>query len=319
MSRARSPDRGKAEKLYIKYNGKIKLKEIAETLGLPEGTIRGWKNKDKWEHKLNGTLQKTKVEVKNMERSKRKVNKINKEPIAEEVEEVLNNSELTDKQRLFCVLYAKCMNATKAYLKVYKCTYGTAMVNGSNLLRNTKVREQIDKLIGAKCNKEFLGRSVIQKYIDIAFADIGDYIQFGKKYKLKWTKDKDGNDIPVIDPETGEQKVYEYNYLDLKESTLVDTTLISEVSEGKDGIKFKLLDKMKALDFLTKHCDLLSDEEKIILDIENKKLQGEKLQADIEKLKAETNRITDNDEVEVEDDGFLAALNGRAIEVWNNE
>ena len=59
---------------------------------------------------------------------------------------------------------------------------------------------------------------------------------------------------------------------------------------------------MKAMDVLSKLSNLLSDEEKTKLDIEYKKLQQLKLQADIAKTKAETNRITDNDEGEIEDD-----------------
>ncbi len=51
-----------------------------------------------------------------------------------------------------------------------------------------------------------------------------------------------------------------YNYVRLGESNQVDGTLISEISEGKDEVKIKLTDKMKALDFLTKNCNLLSDE-----------------------------------------------------------
>ncbi|WP_407314644.1 phage terminase small subunit-related protein [Desulfosporosinus sp. SB140] len=31
--------------------------EIASQLNLPSGTIRGWKNKDKWDEQLNGTFQ----------------------------------------------------------------------------------------------------------------------------------------------------------------------------------------------------------------------------------------------------------------------
>ena len=65
--------------------------------------------------------------------------------------------------------------------------------------------------------------------------------------------------------------------------------------------------------------NLLSDEEKTNLELEYKKLQGEKLRAEIEKIKAEANRITGNDEPEVEDDGFLEALKGRTAEVWNDE
>lgn len=58
MGRARDPRREEAFALYQKSGGKALLKEIAETLALPEGTIRGWKRKDKWEQKLNGTFQK---------------------------------------------------------------------------------------------------------------------------------------------------------------------------------------------------------------------------------------------------------------------
>lgn len=37
-----------------------------------------------------------------------------KEPIAEEVKEVLGNSELTDKQGLFCIYYIKRFKEIKA-------------------------------------------------------------------------------------------------------------------------------------------------------------------------------------------------------------
>ncbi len=289
MAREKSPERIKAKEIYLSSKGNIVLKDIAEELGVTDVKIRKWKNLDKWDEELKGNVplkeNKKKVGRTIKKNTNKENNKKDEEPIANEVKKVMENEELNDKQRLFCVIYAKCFNATKSYQKVYRCTYETAMVNGSNLLRNTKIKEQIDSLTAIQFNKEALKRSVIQKYIDIAFADIGDYVKFGKKYRAVWTKDKEGRDIPVIDPNTGEQKIKEYNYLDLKESSLVDTTLINEVAEGKDGIKFKLADKMKALDFLTKHCNLLSDEEKIKLDIANKQLQNVKLQAETEKIK----------------------------------
>ncbi|AGK95617.1 phage terminase small subunit [Clostridium pasteurianum] len=70
MPRQRSPSRDKAFEIYKENNGNIDLVKIAETLNLSPGTIRGWKNKDQWDDKLNGTFQ-TKVK-KNTERSKRK-------------------------------------------------------------------------------------------------------------------------------------------------------------------------------------------------------------------------------------------------------
>lgn len=66
MPRLRDPNRDRAFEIYQKSGGKIDLVEIASQLNLSPGTIRGWKSKDDWEHRLNGTLRK------NTERSKRK-------------------------------------------------------------------------------------------------------------------------------------------------------------------------------------------------------------------------------------------------------
>jgi len=292
MARQRSPARDEAKKLYLDSNGTMKLVDIAAKLNLKDSQIRKWKSQDEWERELKGALPKTNSNVTNQKVTKKKGTK---ELIADEVKEVLENTELTDKQRLFCVIYAKRMNATKAYQQAYHCSYETAMVAGPRLLGNVRIKEQVDSLTQLQFNKEALKRSVIQKYIDIAFADITDYVQFGQDYYV--VKDKEGN--PKLDDE-GNIVTKPYNYVRLGESNQVDGTLISEISEWKDGVKIKLADKMKALDFLTKHCNLLSDEEKIKLDIENKKLQNAKLVAEIEKVKSEN--LDEDIEYIIEDD-----------------
>lgn len=66
MARVRSLNRDKAFEIYKEHNGNIDLVEIADILNISSGTIRGWKNKDDWEEKIKGTLQK------NAERSKNK-------------------------------------------------------------------------------------------------------------------------------------------------------------------------------------------------------------------------------------------------------
>lgn len=67
MSRAKNPNREKAELMYVESGGKIPLVEIASTLGIPEGTVRSWKNRYKWDSFLNNkedaTLQKEKRNV----------------------------------------------------------------------------------------------------------------------------------------------------------------------------------------------------------------------------------------------------------------
>lgn len=66
MPKPRDPKRDEAFEIYEQSKGKIQLVEIASQLDISPGTVRGWKSKDKWDSKLNGTLQKK------TERSKRK-------------------------------------------------------------------------------------------------------------------------------------------------------------------------------------------------------------------------------------------------------
>lgn len=204
----------------------------------------------------------------NRTKQKKKKNKATvKEPVIE-------NDELNDKQRLFCVYYIKYFNATKAYQKAYECEYTTAMVNGSRLLRNAKISDEIDRLKAEQANELKLDvRDVLQKYIDIAFADITDFVEFGRE--------------TVADDETGLE--YEVNKVKFKDSSEVDGTIITEVKQGKDGVSVKLADKMKALEFLAKYTDLLSDNDK-------KRLQEEKLKMDIEKTKAEIDNLANANE-----------------------
>ncbi|MFQ9726515.1 MAG: hypothetical protein ACLRYN_02820 [Clostridium perfringens] len=63
-----------------------------------EKTISNWKCRDKW----NIVLQKNTD------------NNMKKEPIAEEVKEVLGNAELTDKQGLFYISYIKRFKEIRA-------------------------------------------------------------------------------------------------------------------------------------------------------------------------------------------------------------
>ena len=123
---APDPRAEQAEKLF--REGK-KLIEIAETLGVPEGTVRSWKNRYNW---MINQMQRCKTRNANVAK---KINTKNK-AAEDAVNQVMENTDLTDKQRLFCVLYVRSFNATKAYQKAYRCSYETAMVEGWNTLRN---------------------------------------------------------------------------------------------------------------------------------------------------------------------------------------
>lgn len=273
---ARAPDQ-RIEQAKVLYNKGLKLIDIANQLGIPEGTVRSWKNRYNWDCNVA-------KEKRNVAKTKKNKKQNQEEPSVDEVSSVMKNSELTDKQRLFCIHYIRCFNATKAYQKAYGCSYETAMVEGSSHLRNPKIKSEILKLKQERLNREFLSEAdIFQKYMDIAFADITDYMTFGTE------------EVPVMamygpvkikDPETGEEKQLTkiVNTVRFKDSTEVDGTILSEVKQGKDGANIKLPDRMKALQWLSDHMDMATEEQK----------------AKIAQIKAQTDKLTGNNQ-EIED------------------
>ena len=255
VPRARDPNRDKAFEIYKKYKGNIQNREISQKLNVPEKTISGWKCKDKWNQKMNGVLQK------NTEYSEPKKNR-KKDVAIEEVNQIIENSELTDKQRLFCIYYVRCFNATKAYQKAYECSYETAMVEGSKCLRKPKVKEEICKLKQNRLNQEFLSEEdIFQKYMDIAFSDITDYVSF-KTEEVPVMSMK--GPVEIKNQKTGQTEILKEkaSVVRLKDSTTVDGTIVSEIRQGKDGVSIKLADRMKALQWLSDHMDLATEEQK---------------------------------------------------------
>ena len=255
MPRARDPNRDKAFEIYKKHKGKIQNREISKLLNVPEKTVSGWKCKDKWNQKMNGVLQK------DTEYSERKKN-IKKQADVEEVNQVIENPELTDKQRLFCICYVRCFNATKAYQKAYGCDYRTAQSNGYKLLTNTYIKQEIRNLKQTRLNREFLSEEdIFQMYMDIAFADITDYVSFGRE-----TVEVMGafGPVQVKNEKTGKKEILkrEINTVRFKESDSVDGRLISEIKQRKDGASIKLADRMKALQWLSDHMNLATEEQK---------------------------------------------------------
>lgn len=288
MARERSPNRDKAKEMYLSARGEIKLTDIAAHLKVSDSQIRKWKSTDKWDLELNGALPKSNSNTTNKKGAKKERTNEKKEPIAKEVEEVIGNNDLTDKQRLFCIYYLKLHNATKAYQKAYGCRYETAMVNGCKLLRNPKIDKQLKELKAERMNSAFLTtEDILQKYIDIAFADINDYLEVEVKTKER----EDGtlarwNNVVVLSD--------------------FDGSIVTEISQGKDGVKVKLADKMRALDFLAKYNGMLSA------------AVVQKLEMEREKLAIMKRKEAPEDE-EIEDDGFIAALSTHVGEVWDDE
>lgn len=261
MPRARSPERDLAYQLWLDSGKKKKLKEIAEELGVPEGQVRKWKNLDKWDADVP---KKTKGNV-----PKREVHKAAKR--------ITENQELTDKQKLFCIYFSKSLNATSAYQKAYGCSYVAALTNGSRMLGNDRIAAEIRRLKQERYAQALLSpEDIFQKYMDIAFADMGDYLSWGQEEEPVIAQ---FGPVQIPNPETGEKEtlMQNVNVVRLKESRDVDTTLIGEVKQGRDGITVKLPDRMKALEWLADHMDMATAEQKA---------RTEKIIAETEKLRA---------------------------------
>ena len=252
MPRSRSPDSIKAEVMY--KNG-MNLVDIAKEIGKPPGTVRRWKSTQGWDSERSG--KKANARKQETEQNNKKV-----EAIAPEVEQVIENPNLTDKQRLFCLHYVKCFNATKAYQKAYECKYETALTNGPALLRNARIKEEIQSLKQGRLNKAMLeGPDVFQWYLDIARADITDFTDFGNM---------------EIETDNGPMTI---SYVNIKDAKEVDGTLLSEVSKGKDGVKVKLADRIKAMQWISDHMDLATPEQKEkvkLLQAQRRKLESDK-------------------------------------------
>ncbi|WP_313150759.1 terminase small subunit [Lysinibacillus capsici] len=252
---------------------KITLADLAEKHNIKLGTLKSRKSREKWSR---DATEKDATKTK-------KVATIKEDESKEEIVYFTDDdgSGLNDKQRLFIAYYVKCWNATKAYQKAYKCDYATANANGSRLLANASIREEIIKVRDGLTEDALLDkRTLIQKWIDIAFADITDYVKFGRQEEVVYNDDGQ----PELDM-NGNVKTYAFNYVHLNESAEIDGSLITEVKQGKDGISVKLADKMKALEFLSKHMDLLNENERKQLQNEQLRCSNEAKRIEIEQYK----------------------------------
>lgn len=281
-----------AEKDYVKG---MKYKDIAEKYDVSLNTVKSWKKRYGW-NRDRGAPKGKSVHTK-----KKVAPPVSDDDNAQEItlDNFLEDSDLTEKQRLFCLYYVRSFNATQSAIKA-GYSPATAHVQGPRLLGNVRVREEIKRIKQYMTNELFIeAMDVLNKYIKIAFSDITDYLTFGQREVQVM-----GAFGPVED-ENGYPVMKEVNYVDFKESGIVDGTIISEVKQGKDGVSIKLEDRMKALDKLAQYFDLFPDKFK--------------RQIEEEKLKIAHHKVFGGDDnEEYEDDGFEDALNATTSEVWTD-
>ena len=219
-------------------------KDIASKYGVSENTVKSWRKRHNWSRdKVAKKEQKRGAPFAPLKKQKGCTPKSRGEPEPEE--------ELSEQEQLFCLYYVGSWNAKQAALKAgygLKGNKHTANVMGCRLLKRPRVIEELKRIKELLVQDVYLeAKDVLQMYIKIAFADIGEMVRFN------------GSSVSLFN------------------SNEVDTSLIQEVKEGKDGISIKLLDKMKALEKLELYFDLLPDNWR-------RKVEAEKLELERRKV-----------------------------------
>lgn len=261
---ARAPDE-RVEKAKELFKAGMKLVDIANKLDAPAGTIRRWKSTYKWDSERSDKNNERSETMRTSKKNKKSQN------IPEEIKE-LAESTLNDRQKLFCIYYVKSFNGTQSYIKAYGCSKETAYVNSSKLLSQAKIKDEIQKLREAKLHQIAVNEAdMVEYHMRIAFSDMGDYVTFGQEEEPVMSM---YGPVKVKDPDTGEsvQLMKTVSTVRLNDSDMVDTQLIREIKQGKEGISIKLVDKSKSLDWLDKYF-LMNPMDKHKIEFDSKRFE----------------------------------------------
>jgi phage terminase small subunit len=274
----------KAEQLY--RQGKS-LAEIAKLLNVSPGTVRSWKSRGNWDD--NVATQRN-VATKRCNATKRS------EPESPPDELV---EPLTENERLFCEVYSRNKNATQAYLKVYGCTYNSAMTTSCNMLRKPKIKAYLNYL--RECRQEALDlqpSDIVERFMHIAFSDMTDFVDYGTKV------------IPTVDNKGKVTGSTEHDFLQFRDSQMVDGGVIKEVRQTQQGMAIKLESKIDALKWLSDYFEMNP--------ADRHKQEYDKRKLEIELLKTQASIKPTGDDTPP-DDGFTEAMNAQAAEIWKDE
>ncbi len=212
------------------------MADIARSLDIPDSTVRRWKNTYKWE-----------TTHPNGERKKRsKSGRSDKLKISKNdgTKQTMENKELTEQERLFCLYYINSYNATMSYKKAYKCDYETANKIAYRLLVKVGIKNEIERLKEIKRQQVIIEEiDIVELQMRIAFSNIGD----------------------VVDIKN--------NNMSVKPFEEIDTQMIREVKSTKDGIGIKMEDRQKAFNWLTKYF-LMHPDDKYKAEFDRKRAEA---------------------------------------------
>lgn len=144
-------------------------------------------------------------------------------------------AKMTERQKRFCDEYLIDLNATRAYKAAYKTVKNdkTAAVSGAKLLRNAKISKYLSEVMKNREERTKISQDkVLNELAAVAFSNVADIVTVKKG--MVFIKDTE-------------------------ELTEAQTSAIASIKEGRNGIKVKMNDKIKALELLGKHLGLWNE------------------------------------------------------------
>lgn len=200
-----------------------------------------------------------------------------KEAINEKLFDEVFNSSLSEEEKRFVLYYLESYNATQSYLKAFGGEKSKASISAFRLLHKSSIKSQIKKLKKLlQVGYDIDPSRYIEFLLKAANADIGDYIKFSEEEVEQY--DKDG--VALVDPDTGETIKKKINKMHLVNSDKIDTSVITSIKQGRDGITIQLVDKLKCWDKIKEFFEWKMKQEETteannnIIDVLNKSAKG---------------------------------------------
>lgn len=282
MARQRDPRRDQAREIWLKSNGEKLLKDIAEELGVSDSQIRKWKSQDKWAEELKGNVTNAKSNV---------TNRGGAPPGNQNAKGNKGNKQASppsgNKNALktgeYETIFADYL--TEEEKDLYSNLNDDPFFVMSEEVRLLKIRQ----------------RRMMKRIAD-AEAGLNER-ELEKLYELRGRKTlveskKSGQKIQVEVPDLVLTEMKEHSFRKIEDVLTIEEALTRVSAQLQRAVK-----QMNEI--------ILNENRRTLLD-----RQSEKLDVEIRRLKMQ---IDDLDPEEIEDDGFLAALEAEGEELWPEE
>lgn len=228
------------QKAEADYLSGMKYRDIAAKYGTTINTVKSWKKRYGWDRKGGAPKR-----GRGCTQSKGGA-PIPLRQVEDGTRETMQNGDLTPEQQMFCIYYIRTFNATQSYLKAYGCSYDVANAEGYKQLVKPCVKKEIERLKEIKRQMIVAeAEDIVELQMRIAFSDMGEYLSFSQ-----------GRGVVMND------------------SSRVDTQLIREVKQGKEGVSIKLEDKQKAIEWLSKYF-LMHPDDKYKAEFDRLRMAGQ--------------------------------------------